>query len=423
MSKLISILDGRAGRHLMVEEVYTRYVGAFSIEGRVDFSLIPYKTLRDGTVRRMNPVDEVAYSENISRDGEYFGEIYEHIYFAMYKVYEFAARTFGDEHIISLFNAINNICISIPGVIERNRLVVQLPLWGNWATEQKVTWSTDGNEYEYFDFHRELKSILLRIASAFKNQAFHSYVSDHWSYFCTRIEVYNDVAASAAWERACRQQQGLSEAEKFLLVYLGDGINVGCIEEGYNHPYPTNTELGHLYPHIFHPDDIDKEFEGTCHFHKNCFEGLIGAQSFAKRRELAKGAAFKNPEPDRTASRATAINLEKYSEAERERVEDILGFYLAQMVYTITLMPLAPDNVVFSGYLASEGVLEKVKKYFFENWKGYPARTFLAGNGIDKFISKSLASRDENIRLNGASEIAFYRATVSGRRGKLRSVA
>jgi fructokinase len=85
-----------------------------------------------------------------------------------------------------------------------------------------------------------------------------------------------DVNGAALGEYFWGNGKGL---DPFIYITMGTGIGGGGIFNGKLMHGLTHPEMGHIcIPHL--PRDI---FEGSCPFHKDCFEGLACGQAMAKR--------------------------------------------------------------------------------------------------------------------------------------------
>lgn len=121
---------------------------------------------------------------------------------------------------------------------------------------------------------------------------------------------------------------------------IGGGIIIdGKIYEGFSHP-----EMGHIK--INHrKDDI---FDGICHFHHDCLEGLASGPSL-EARTGKKG-----------------IEIE-----ENHSVWEFEADYIAQALMNYTLI-LAPEIIILGGGVMNQShLLEKIKKSFFHQMAGY----------------------------------------------------
>ncbi len=142
-----------------------------------------------------------------------------------------------------------------------------------------------------------------------------------------------DVNAAALAEGRWGAARGLAS---FVYLTLGTGIGGGAVVEGqllhgFGHP-----EMGHIAV----PRRPGDTYEGICPFHGDCFEGMASGPAiearFGRRAELLEGA-------DQAAA------------------AELVGFYLAAGVRSITYA-LAPERVVVGGGLsAMPGMLDAAR--------------------------------------------------------------
>ena len=138
---------------------------------------------------------------------------------------------------------------------------------------------------------------------------------------------------------------GLAEAMfgagrgKPSLVYItvGTGIGGSTIVDGVAMHGASHTEMGHIRVSR-HPNDT---FAGVCRFHGDCLEGLASGPAVAKR----------GVQPD----------------------WDLLGFYIAQLCVSVTMM-IVPHVIVIGGGLAQDTpLLTHARDWMPRLLAGYPA--------------------------------------------------
>jgi fructokinase len=163
-----------------------------------------------------------------------------------------------------------------------------------------------------------------------------------------------DVNAAALAEGRWGAARGLAS---FVYLTLGTGIGSGAVVDGrllYGLGHP---ETGHIAV----PRRPGDTYEGICPFHGDCFEGMasgpaIGAR-FGRRAEHLEGA-------DQAAA------------------AELVGFYLAAGVRSITYT-LAPERVVVGGGLsAMPGMLDAARAELRVQLNGYPGLTEHAEPGF-----------------------------------------
>ncbi|MGG4035503.1 ROK family protein [Paenibacillus cisolokensis] len=150
-----------------------------------------------------------------------------------------------------------------------------------------------------------------------------------------------DVNAAALSEATKGAGAGLNSV---LYLTVGTGIGGGAIVngqflEGYGHP-----EMGHIMMQP-HPNDA---FRGACPFHGNCLEGMAAGPTIEAR-----------------------LNKKGHEVEAGHEVWDFMAFYLAQALYTYTVV-LRPDIIILGGGVMKSGhFLPKVKAQLAERIAGY----------------------------------------------------
>jgi len=163
-----------------------------------------------------------------------------------------------------------------------------------------------------------------------------------------------DVNAAALAEGRWGAARGLAS---FVYLTVGTGIGAGALVDGrllYGLGHP---ETGHIAV----PRRPGDTYDGICPFHGDCFEGMasgpaVGAR-FGRRPELLEGA-------DQAAA------------------AELVGFYLAAGVRSITYT-LAPERVVVGGGLSAlPGMLDAARAELRVQLNGYPGLTEHAAPGF-----------------------------------------
>ena len=97
------------------------------------------------------------------------------------------------------------------------------------------------------------------------------------SAFDIPIVFDTDVNGAALGESTWGAAQGL---DTFIYLTIGTGIGGGALVNGKLLHGLIHPEMGHIrIPH----DKLRDPFEGTCPFHKDCFEGLASGPAIEKR--------------------------------------------------------------------------------------------------------------------------------------------
>ncbi len=145
--------------------------------------------------------------------------------------------------------------------------------------------------------------------------------------------VTTDVTGSALGEASVG---GTSPARSLAYATVGTGVGVGMILGGATIDDPGHPEVGHLLVRR-HPRD---DFPGNCPFHGDCIEGLAAGRSVVARWGT----------PDTHASQNMGLATE------------IIGYYVAQLVATITYTA-APERVILGGgVLGMPGLMDEVRR-------------------------------------------------------------
>lgn len=128
-----------------------------------------------------------------------------------------------------------------------------------------------------------------------------------------------DVNASALGEATwgCTK-----DVENSIYITIGTGIGVGVIIDKKPYHGLMHPEAGHI---LLAPRQDDPMQQGTCPFHKTCFEGLAAGPSLEKRWGM-KGHLL----------------------AERNEVWELEAYYIGQAIANY-IMTLSPERIVLGG--------------------------------------------------------------------------
>jgi fructokinase len=199
------------------------------------------------------------------------------------------------------------------------------------------------------------------------------------SHFSVPVFVDTDVNAAALGEFHSGAAQ---ESDSCLYITVGTGIGAGFVQNGKVSKGLFNTEMGHIYVSR-HPED---SFVGSCHYHRDCLEGL------------ASGTAI------HTRYGKKGDELE-----EMQAVWELEAYYLAQAIVNYILI-LAPEKIILGGGVMKQNILyplirEEVAKLFnqyvnlddFEQYivppalndnQGVMGSMFLAREGVLGHVNK-----------------------------------
>ncbi|MDU4715482.1 MAG: ROK family protein, partial [Anaerococcus sp.] len=156
---------------------------------------------------------------------------------------------------------------------------------------------------------------------------------------CQKIKIVTDVALSLIGEANKGAGEKLNSS---LYLTIGTGIGGAYIQNGkllngFSHP-----EMGHINIKRIKDDD----FKSICTYHEDCLEGLACGPSVQKR-------LGKNP-------KEADIN---------EKAFKIAANYIAQAIYTYTLV-LRPEIVIIGGGLINKNGFIEIIREEFDKIKG-----------------------------------------------------
>ncbi len=169
------------------------------------------------------------------------------------------------------------------------------------------------------------------------------------------VGLETDVNAAALAEGRWGAARG---GRSFVYVTVGTGIGGGAVVDGRLLRGLGHPEMGHLaLPRL--PGD---DFDGTCRYHRDCWEGFACGPALAAR--------FGRPPEELTGETlAAALRLEA----------TYLALGLRALVYT-----LAPERIVLGGGVAElPGLLEAVRDELRRSLAGYPG---LAEHADEAFV-------------------------------------
>jgi fructokinase len=146
------------------------------------------------------------------------------------------------------------------------------------------------------------------------------------SHFSVPVYVDTDVNAAALGEFHSGAAQ---ESDSCLYITVGTGIGAGYVQNGKVSKGLFNTEMGHIYV----PRHSEDSFEGSCHYHRDCLEGL------------ASGTAI------HTRYGKKGDELE-----EMQAVWELEAYYLAQAIVNYILI-LAPEKIILGGGVMKQTIL------------------------------------------------------------------
>ncbi|MGX7200342.1 ROK family protein [Enterococcus nangangensis] len=143
-----------------------------------------------------------------------------------------------------------------------------------------------------------------------------------------------DVNAAAYGELKLGAAKG---ADSCLYLTIGTGIGGGLVLNGKIYSGFTHPEMGHLFLKR-HPQD---DYQGSCPYHHDCFEGLAAGPSLEARTGI-KGQDLPEDHP----------------------VWELQAFYIAQALISYTLM-VAPTKIILGGgVMNQEHLLKKIQCSF-----------------------------------------------------------
>jgi len=184
--------------------------------------------------------------------------------------------------------------------------------------------------------------------------------------FSVPIGFNTDVNAAALGESVHGAAKGLDSC---LYITVGTGVGAGAVVQGELLQGLSHPEMGHILVRR-HPDD---HYQGKCHYHGDCLEGLTAGPAIEERWG-AKG-----------------IDL-----VDRPEVWELTGYYIAQALMQYILI-LSPKKIILGGgVMHQQQVFDSVYKHLPELLGGYAELPELSeyivspGLGDDAGITGSL---------------------------------
>jgi fructokinase len=162
--------------------------------------------------------------------------------------------------------------------------------------------------------------------------------------FGVPVAFDTDVAAAALAES---RWGAAREAEAAIYLTVGTGIGGGAVVQGRIARGRRHAEMGHIVP-ARHPGDRD--FAGTCPFHRGCLEGLASGPAIKARW----GASLSDLPADHPA-------------------HEIIGWYLGGHMAAL-MAAIAPDTIVLGGgVMETPGLIDRVRNAAAAADAGYRA--------------------------------------------------
>lgn len=164
-----------------------------------------------------------------------------------------------------------------------------------------------------------------------------------------------DVSGSAIGEHTWGASKGIDPS---LYLTVGTGIGGGYLSKGAPLSGLQAVEMGHIRI----PHDLRKDpFEGSCPYHKDCFEGLAAGPALAARFG-ARGENLGDDDPFwLLEAEYIASALANYILTLSPRII-VLGGGIMQRVF---LYPLIRRRVqeILNGYVSAQAILQDIDRY------------------------------------------------------------
>jgi fructokinase len=158
-------------------------------------------------------------------------------------------------------------------------------------------------------------------------------VSPFRQHYGVPVAIDTDVNGAALGEHRWGAGRG-TESSAYLTI--GTGVGGGATLSGRPLHGRSHPEMGHLAVRR-HPDD---DHPGSCPLHGDCLEGLTSGPALRER--------FGHP-------------AEALPPADLARAHELAGFYIAQLVATVTLV-LSPERIILGGGVMNlDGLHDEVR--------------------------------------------------------------
>lgn len=184
----------------------------------------------------------------------------------------------------------------------------------------------------------------------------------------THLPVFfdTDVNVTAMGEHQWGAGKTLTD---FIYMTVGTGIGAGAIVNNRLCHGAMHPEMGHLLIPL-HPDD---KANGTCHYHKNCLEGLASGPALCQKWGV---------------SCATQLPLNHIA-------WEIEAYYLATALMNYTLC-LSPKRIILGGGVMQQAhLLPKIRSQLHQLIGGYVSNHYLGD--MTSYITKPHLSNNAGI--------------------------
>lgn len=416
-------------------------VAAFAIENRVDFLALSAAPDNSGWVKLQQsgifdssshapaPCRHYVFSKDISptqvhggkpRQEAYYEEIVRHMKEAINHFIE------DNEDGLSWLMSLDEIAISVPGVVENGSTLIQLPLW-EYVSEDNVMWRGEKG----LNFREVLASI---IEDCIEEKGL-IWNESRSKKLRKSIFVVNDASSCAAYYSDDYSAKNPDHRIDLIYMKAHEGINFGAFERDLWFPSRPHPEYGHIYPNP-HERDFRSNFSGSCHFHGCCLEGVVSMSSFLERAKLARKGLWPLQEwgdeltkIERKHHRDDKIKSEMFDKlfGVGEAAPDLhggvelLAHYVSQAIHHILLSPISPNKIYIGGRFGKKLIVEAIVENLGVMFNGYPAREGFSREALFAMIEAAPTIPDiegtpdlikgrRKLELLGATVIALSRA-------------